>query len=105
MITVLKFSASWCAPCKMLSQALEEKDNIQEIDIEQNDDLVKRYNIRNVPTLVFLKNNVEVHRTTGVISPKTFDDIVNEINDEKDIDYKKALAIEVVNEIIEKGEK
>lgn len=105
MITVLKFSASWCAPCKMLSQALEEKDNIQEIDIEQNDDLVKQYNIRNVPTLVFLKNNVEVHRTTGVISPKTFDDIVNEINDEKDIDYKKALAIEVVNEIIEKGEK
>ena len=104
MVTVLKFSASWCAPCKMLSQALGERENVQEIDIEQDMELAQKYKVRNVPTLVFLKNDVEIHRSVGVISPKTFDDILAEINDSKEINTVDIMKMEVVNAIIEKGE-
>ncbi len=104
MVTVLKFSASWCGPCKMLSQALGEKDNLQEIDIEQNMELAQQYKVRNVPTLVFLRNGVEAHRTVGVIAPNLYDQIVTELNDAKELNDADVMAMEVVNAIIEKGE-
>ncbi len=99
MVTVLKFSASWCGPCKMLSQALGEKENLQEIDVEKNTELAQQYKVRNVPTLVFLRNGVEAHRTVGVISPKVYDDIVTELNDAKELN-----DIEVIDAKHETGE-
>lgn len=60
---VIKFSATWCAPCKALApkfhnvSELEEFKDIEfkEVDIEEDDEadeLVEKYKIRNVPTIV-----------------------------------------------------
>ena len=35
-IEVLKFSASWCTPCKLLSATLKDVEGVKEIDIDQN---------------------------------------------------------------------
>ena len=54
---IYKFSASWCNPCKQLSKTLEGADlgcEVVEIDIDSNIELCEKYNIRGVPTLVFL---------------------------------------------------
>ena len=68
MRKVLKFSASWCQPCKMLSKTLEDvKTNviIEEIDIDEQTELAVEYGIRGVPTLVMVDENIEVKRIVG----------------------------------------
>lgn len=80
MIEVLKFSASWCGPCKALSSILKDVENIKEIDVDENRDLAIENNVRNVPTLVFLKDGKEVKRSTGMISLTEYNNIINELN-------------------------
>lgn len=67
MQTLLKLSRQNCNPCKMLSLYLEDK-NIQykEIDIEQDEEYVDKYNLSGVPVLILLDENGEVnHRVDG----------------------------------------
>lgn len=60
---LLKFSAAWCQPCKVLSKTLETVDihgcELREIDISEDSDLAAKYRIRNVPTLVLVDDNDE----------------------------------------------
>lgn len=55
---ILKFSASWCQPCKMLSKTLEDVDlkgcELQELDVEENQELTSKYGIRNIPTMIMV---------------------------------------------------
>lgn len=66
---VLRFTASWCQPCKMLAKTLEDiaiDYPIDVIDIDENQELAIQYGVRGVPTLVMLENDAEVKRITGV---------------------------------------
>lgn len=71
---ILKFSATWCAPCSSLSKTLEDSVfndiEIVHVDIEEdeNQDLVNQYQIRNIPTCIYFKDDVEVGKTVGNIS-------------------------------------
>lgn len=67
---VLKFSATWCSPCKMLSSTLKDVTTsvpVEEVDIDENMELAKQYGIRGVPTLVMLDEGKEVKRVSGVL--------------------------------------
>jgi len=71
MKKVLKFSAPWCGPCKMLSKTLQNVTTelqIEEIDIDQNKELAQKYMIRGVPTLVMIDGENEIKRKVGVVS-------------------------------------
>lgn len=66
---VLRFTASWCGPCKMLAKTLEDVDTqipIEVIDIDENQELAMHYGIRGVPTLVMLDGDIEVKRLVGM---------------------------------------
>ena len=68
MITTLKFFATWCGPCSVVSKQLEGLD-LKEVDLDQDTEgLATKYKIRNVPTLVFLKDGEEVDRHSGLIT-------------------------------------
>jgi thioredoxin 1 len=71
MKQLIKFSASWCQPCKSLASNMKNVDfgevEVKEVDIDDNFDEAKKYNIRGVPTLVLLEDGVEVKRTSGVL--------------------------------------
>jgi thioredoxin 1 len=79
-IEVLKFSASWCTPCKLLSATLKDVEGVKEIDIDQNRELTAQYGVRSVPTLVFLQDDKEVERTTGSIPLAKYEEIINRLN-------------------------
>lgn len=69
MRKVLRFTASWCQPCKMLGRTLEDISTdypIEVIDIDESQDLAIQYGVRGVPTLVMLQNDVETKRIVGM---------------------------------------
>lgn len=76
---ILKFAAEWCGPCKMLSKTLEgyNEVEIQEIDIDKDQEVAIRYNIRGVPTLVLLDDSgVELRRKSGMMMFNEFEKFV-----------------------------
>ena len=69
MKRILRFTASWCGPCKMLAKNMETaaiEMPVEVVDIDVHSDLATEYGIRSVPTLVMLEGNIEVKRMTGV---------------------------------------
>ena len=69
---VLDFSATWCGPCKQLAPIIDELSNeyagriaVGKCDIEEADDLTAEYGIRNVPTVIFIKNGQVVDKFVG----------------------------------------
>lgn len=76
---ILKFSATWCGPCKMLSKVIEGEDlgvPIEEIDIDEKRDLAVQYGIRGVPTMVYTRDGSEVSRVSGMMMIKDVRDWV-----------------------------
>ena len=84
MIKLLKFESDSCPQCKALSVTLERiskenKIDIKNIDIEEdnNQDLIRKYNIRSIPTLIFLNEDKEYNRLVGNQSYVTINKIIN----------------------------
>ena len=72
MKTMKYFSATWCGPCKtfkpVMNEVVDEGHSVQFIDIDQQQDLAARYNVRSVPTTIIEKNGIEVDRFIGSVS-------------------------------------
>ena len=80
MKKVLKFSATWCGPCKMLAKTLQTvatEVEIEEVDINVNEGLAQQYKIRGVPTLVMIEDGVELKRVVGVKSKEELENWIN----------------------------
>lgn len=91
MVEVLKFYADWCKPCAMLSEILADKQ-VTNVDITVDKELTAQYKVRSVPTLVFLKDGVEMHRYSGLMYPKQFDEVVDRLSNTKSEDTKEQLT-------------
>ena len=72
---VIDFWAEWCGPCRMVAPIVEElateyegKVVIGKCDVDDNDDIVAEYKVRNIPTIVFIKGGEVVDKHVGAIS-------------------------------------
>ena len=83
-IHVIKVSASWCGPCKVLAATINElDDSIKEMFVEVNADeaeeeLLNLLHVRNVPLLVFYNGDQEYARRVGI---ETKEGLITLIND------------------------
>ena len=80
---ILRFTASWCEPCKALSKTIDRIDTevpIQVIDIDKEPELAQHFGIRSVPTLVKIdEDKKEVERLVGMQSQADLDKFINSL--------------------------
>ncbi len=72
---LIDFFATWCGPCKMLAPVLKDvKDSLGEritilkIDVDKNQELASKYQVRGVPTIILFQNGKQLWRQSGVLS-------------------------------------
>ena len=72
---LVEFSARWCGPCKMLAPVLHELANEQseqlrvaQIDVDENPEATRRYDVMSMPTLILLVDGREAMRLVGARS-------------------------------------
>jgi len=84
-ITLVKFGASWCGPCRQMTPVLNElaemyggiNVKICEVDIEQDHDLAVKYDTRAIPTFFIFKDGEIKHKIVGAVSKQALIDEIN----------------------------
>lgn len=80
---VVDFFATWCGPCRMLGQVLEEiskefdEVTILKIDIDEYQELAMKFGIMSVPTMLFYKDGKLVNKRVGFCDKK---ELINYLN-------------------------
>jgi thioredoxin 1 len=71
---LVDFFADWCGPCKMLApilkqvkEALGDAVKIIKIDVDKNQPIAAKFQVRGVPTILLFKNGKQVWRQSGVL--------------------------------------
>ena len=71
---IIQFTASWCGPCKTMEPSIQRLANedypILKCDVDRDPNLPARFKVKNLPTIIYLKDGKELHRYVGV---QTFD--------------------------------
>lgn len=84
-LTVVKFSADWCGPCRTLGGIMDDVTpdyqnvNFIEIDVEGDgmDEIVSNYSIRNIPVLAFIKNGKLLNKNVGLVDKVKITELIN----------------------------
>lgn len=72
---LVDFFATWCGPCQMLLPVLNKvKDSLQDritiikIDVDKNQELAQKQQVRGVPTMMLFQNGKQLWRQSGVLT-------------------------------------
>ena len=82
---ILQFTADWCGACKMMKPKLQEfatemgdRIQLEVINVDTDQEATDKYNVRNIPTFIFIKNEEIVERLVGAQPITKFKEIVTE---------------------------
>lgn len=79
---LVDFYADWCGPCKMLSPIIDEiaqeKQEVKfvKINVDEAQELARKYSIMSIPTLVVIKDGKEKNRTVGLVNKSELLEII-----------------------------
>ena len=83
-LVLLDFNADWCGPCQMLKPVLEAVANEEtdvdfySVNVDQNDELSRQFNVSSIPCLVVFKNGKEIKRSIGMMSKRNILELIEE---------------------------
>jgi thioredoxin 1 len=74
-VTVVDFGAEWCGPCRIIAPIIEELATeygdtalIGKMDVDDNPEISMKYGIRNIPTLLFLRDGEVIDKHIGLMT-------------------------------------
>ena len=82
-LTLVKYKANWCGPCRVLSPILEDvvknypDINFGEVDVDTHSDLAVRDGIRGVPAVIFYKNGQVLDKMVGLQQAQSYQDKID----------------------------
>lgn len=83
---IIDFYADWCGPCKMVAPILEElsreyegKINIYKIDTDAEQELAAVFNIRSIPSILFIPVNGQPQMAVGALPKDAFKNAITEV--------------------------
>lgn len=78
---VLDFWATWCGPCKKIAPIIEALASdyegqavIGKVDIEESEELTDKFGVRNVPTILFIKDGEVIDKHVGAAPRATLEE-------------------------------
>ncbi|XLS30700.1 thioredoxin [Flavobacteriaceae bacterium M23B6Z8] len=81
---LIDFYADWCGPCKTLApiikevkQELGDRIKVVKIDVDKNQKLASRFQVRGVPTMMLFQNKKQLWRQSGVLPKQEIIQIIN----------------------------
>ncbi len=84
--TVVDFFAEWCMPCLMmapviddLSETFKGKIKFAKVNIDDNQELAKKFNISSIPNFVVFKDGESIEQFVGAISSEEFENKLNKL--------------------------
>jgi thioredoxin len=86
MSHVLYFTADWCGPCKKVRPVVEELNRdqsyakFQVIDVDSEQELARKFEVKSIPTFIFIRDGIEINRLTGA---QTREKLLEMLKDEK----------------------
>ncbi len=82
-LVVLDFWAQWCGPCRQIAPIIDElateyegKAVIGKVDVDSSTEITSKFSIRNIPTVLFIKNGQMVDKLVGAQSKTKFVDTI-----------------------------
>jgi thioredoxin 1 len=78
---VIDFWATWCGPCRMVAPIISEmaekydgKIVVGKCDVEESEELAAEFGIRNIPTVIFIKDGEIVDKLVGAAAKQKFEE-------------------------------
>ncbi len=82
---LVDFFATWCGPCKTMAPILDQakkligdKAVILKIDIDKNQALAAKYQVKSVPTLLLFKNGTPTWRKAGIVQAAELQQVIHQ---------------------------
>ncbi len=83
---LIDFYASWCGPCKALAPILDElteeyagRVDIYKVNVDEEEELAAKFNVRSIPTLLFIPLKGQPQITSGVMPKSTLKEAIEKV--------------------------